>query len=70
MACARVILHKTIRADWLSILDIEGGLGDGLVAILAGKVLRMPGLPQSRDDALLYDLIALVTDGVRVRLKE
>lgn len=67
---ARVVAHEAIGADRLAVLYVEGGLGDGLLAVLAGEMLRMPGLAQSRNDALLYDLIALVTDRFRVRLRE
>jgi len=67
-AGARVVLHEAVGADGLVRLDVEGGLRDGPVAVLAGEVLRMPGHPQGRDDALLDDLIALVTDG-RLRLE-
>lgn len=61
-AGARVVPHETVGAHGLPVLYVEGGLRDGPLAVLAGEVLRVPGLAQGRDDALLYDLIALVTD--------
>lgn len=65
-AGARVVLHETVGADGLSVLYVEGGLRDGALAVLAGEVLRMPGLAQGRNDTLLYDLIAFVTDRCRL----
>lgn len=66
-ARVRVVLHEAVGADGLVRLDVEGGLRDGPLAVLAGEVLRVPGLAQRRDDALLDDLIALVTDGLGLR---
>lgn len=67
-AGARVVPYETVGAHGLPVLYVEGGLRDRLIAVLAGEVLRVPGLAQGRDDALLYDLIALVTDWCRLRL--
>lgn len=69
-AGARVVLHEAIGADGLPALYVKGGLRDGALAVLAGEVLRVPGLAQGGDDALLYDLIAFVTDRCRLRLGE
>lgn len=64
---ARVVRHEAGGADGLTLIDVEGGLGDGTLAVLADEVLRMPGLAQSGNDAQLDDLIALVTDGRLLR---
>lgn len=44
VAGAGVELHEAVRADGLAGLDVEGGLGDGKEAVLAGEVLWVPGL--------------------------
>lgn len=69
MTDARVVRHEAGGADGLTLIDVEGGLGDGTLAVLADEVLRMPGLAQSSNDAQLDDLIALVTDGRLLRLE-
>ena len=64
-AGARVVLDEAPGANGLAGLYIEGGLLDGHVAVLAGEVLRVPGLAQGGDDALCDDLVAFVTNGIR-----
>jgi len=67
-AGARIVAHKAIGAHGQLVLYVEGGLGNRTIAVLAGKMLRMPGLAQGRDNPLLDDLIAFVTNRWRLRL--
>lgn len=61
-AGAGVALHKAFATHWFTILNVESGILYLVIAMAAQKVLRMPGLAKSSDDALGDRLIALVAN--------
>lgn len=61
-ASARIAFNKAIAAHGLTILNIECGVFDLLVAVAAQEMLRMPSLAQRGDYAFCDRLIALVAD--------
>lgn len=68
LAGHRIVGDEAVAADRLPLLDVEGVLLNGLLAVLAGKVLRMPGLAHGGDDAVRDHLVAFVTHRVRLLL--
>jgi len=56
-----VPLHEALVAHWFSALNIEGGIQDLLIAVVAQEVLRVPRLAQGGDHTLGDGLLALVT---------
>lgn len=65
---ARIAFDKAIAAHGLTVLYIKGGILDLFVAMAAQEMLRMPGLAQSRYNALCDRLIALVANDILVLL--